>query len=139
MKTKFKFIDLFAGIGGFRIAFEAAGGECVFSSEINKFARHTYTANYCDEEIHWRDADKIEDNEELYGDIRKVEIDQDIPDFDVLTAGFPCPTFSLAGVSKRNSLGRKHGFEDEDKGQLFFEIVKILKKKKPVKKIMELS
>jgi len=128
---KFKFIDLFAGIGGFRIAFESAGGECVFSSEINKFARHTYTANYHKETIHWKDAEKIDNHEELFGDIRKVDIEKDIPDFDILAAGFPCPTFSLAGVSKRNSLGRKHGFDDEEKGQLFFEIVKILKAKQP--------
>jgi len=129
--SRLKFIDLFAGIGGFRIAFEAAECECVFSSEIDKFARHTYSKNYLDETIHWRKAEKISQHEELYGDIRKVDIERDIPDFNILAAGFPCPTFSVAGISKRNALGRKSGLEDEDKGQLFFEITRILEAKKP--------
>jgi len=129
--NKLKFIDLFAGIGGFRIAFEAAECECVFTSEINKFAMHTYTKNYKAETIHWRDFKKINNHPELYSDIRQVDIKNDIPDFDILAAGFPCPTFSLAGISKRNALGLKSGIEDEEKGQLFFEIVDILKEKKP--------
>jgi len=129
--SNFKFIDLFAGIGGFRLAFEAAGCECVFTSEINKFAMHTYTKNYMDEEIHWRDNDRVKEHPELFGDIRQVDIKKEIPEFDILTAGFPCPTFSLAGISKRNALGLKSGIEDEEKGQLFFEIVKVLREKKP--------
>ncbi|MDO5464827.1 MAG: DNA (cytosine-5-)-methyltransferase [Akkermansia sp.] len=111
----FTFIDLFAGIGGFRQAFQNAGGKCVFSSEWNKYAQKTYAANY---------------GEIPYGDIRSIPKDQ-IPTHDVLCAGFPCQPFSLAGVSKKNSLGRKHGFEDETQGTLFFEIKEILRLKRP--------
>lgn len=111
----FTFIDLFAGIGGFRQAFQAAGGKCVFSSEWNKYAQKTYQANY---------------GEIPYGDIREIPKEQ-IPNHDVLCAGFPCQPFSLAGVSKKNSLGRKHGFEDETQGTLFFEIKEILRLKRP--------
>lgn len=111
----FTFIDLFAGIGGFRQAFQAVGGKCVFSSEWNKYAQKTYAANY---------------GEMPYGDIRSIPKEQ-IPKHDVLCAGFPCQPFSLAGVSKKNSLGRKHGFEDETQGTLFFEIKEILRIKRP--------
>lgn len=111
----FTFIDLFAGIGGFRQAFQQAGGKCVFSSEWNKYAQKTYLANY---------------GELPYGDIRSIPKEQ-IPSHDVLCAGFPCQPFSLAGVSKKNSLGRKHGFEDETQGTLFFEIKEILRLKRP--------
>jgi DNA (cytosine-5)-methyltransferase 1 len=111
----FTFIDLFAGIGGIRIAFQKAGGKCVFSSEWDKFAKQTYQANF---------------GEYPYGDIRQI-IKSEIPDHDVLCAGFPCQPFSLAGVSKKNSLGRKHGFEDETQGTLFFEIKEILRIKRP--------
>lgn len=111
----FTFIDLFAGIGGFRQAFQSAGGKCVFSSEWDKYAKKTYEANY---------------GETPYGDIRKIK-KAEIPDHDVLCAGFPCQPFSLAGVSKKNSLGRKHGFEDETQGTLFFEIKEILRIKRP--------
>ncbi|MBE6420445.1 MAG: DNA (cytosine-5-)-methyltransferase [Akkermansiaceae bacterium] len=114
-KWDFTFIDLFAGIGGFRQAFQAAGGKCVFSSEWNKYAQKTYAANY---------------GEIPYGDIRAIPKEQ-IPTHDVLCAGFPCQPFSLAGVSKKNSLGRKHGFEDETQGTLFFEIKEILRLKRP--------
>ena len=93
----FTFVDLFAGIGGMRMGFEAAGGRCVFTSEWNPFARHTYTANFG--EAH-----------PIAGDIREVEADS-IPDHDLLLAGFPCQPFSIAGVSKKNALGRPHGFE----------------------------
>lgn len=110
-----KFIDLFAGIGGMRLGFEAAGGECVFSSEIDKYARQTYEANFGDEPA---------------GDIRGIDA-ADIPDHDVLCAGFPCQPFSIAGVSKNNSLGRPTGFDDETRGTLFFEIARILREKKP--------
>jgi len=111
----FTFIDLFAGIGGFRQAFQSVGGKCVFSSEWDKYAKQTYQANY---------------GETPYGDIRKLP-KESIPDHDVLCAGFPCQPFSLAGVSKKNSLRRKHGFEDETQGTLFFEIKEILRLKRP--------
>jgi len=114
-KWNFTFIDLFAGIGGFRIAFQNAGGKCVFSSEWDKYAQQTYAANF---------------GEFPYGDIRNIS-KSEIPDHDVLCAGFPCQPFSLAGVSKKNSLGRKHGFEDETQGTLFFEIKEILRVKRP--------
>lgn len=112
---QFTFIDLFAGIGGFRQAMQSVGGKCVFSSEWDKYAKQTYAANY---------------GEMPYGDIRKIKEDW-IPDHDVLCAGFPCQPFSLAGVSKKNSMGRKHGFADETQGTLFFDIARILKKKRP--------
>ncbi len=114
-KWNFSFIDLFAGIGGFRIAFQKAGGKCVFSSEWDMHAKKTYARNF---------------GEVPYGDIRAISKDS-IPDHDVLCAGFPCQPFSLAGVSKKNSLGRKHGFEDETQGTLFFEIKEILRLKRP--------
>ena len=114
-ETKLRFIDLFCGIGGFRIAFERAGGECVFSCDWDKYSRVTYEANF---------------NEIPHGDIYKVGIG-DIPQHDILCAGFPCQPFSLAGVSKKNSLGRKHGFEDEKQGNLFFQIAGVLDYHKP--------
>ncbi len=114
-KTEFTFIDLFAGIGGFRIAFQSVGGRCVFSSEWDKYAKKTYEANF---------------GEVPYGDIRKIKKNS-IPDHDVLLAGFPCQPFSLAGISKKKSLGRKHGFEDETQGTLFLEIEEILRQKQP--------
>lgn len=114
-KPKFKFIDLFAGIGGIRLAYQNAGGKCVFSSEYNKFAKVTYEANF---------------GEVPFGDITKID-EKQIPDHDVLLAGFPCQPFSIAGVSKKNSLGKKHGFLDETQGTLFFDIARILKEKKP--------
>jgi len=117
--STFKFIDLFAGIGGTRLGFEDVGGRCVFTSEKDKFARETYTQNFQDKDNH------VFDN-----DITKVEA-KEIPDHDVLLAGFPCQPFSLAGVSKKKSLGRAHGFLDETQGTLFFEIAKILKAKRP--------
>ncbi|MDR2431482.1 MAG: DNA (cytosine-5-)-methyltransferase [Candidatus Margulisbacteria bacterium] len=117
----FKFIDLFAGIGGFHQAFASLGGECVFASDWNEPARKTYKANY---------------GIEPFGDIREVTSAQ-IPDFDILCAGFPCQPFSIAGVSKKNSLGRKHGFEDETQGTLFFEIIRLIKETRP--KIMFLE
>ncbi len=114
-KPKFTFIDLFAGIGGFRIAFQSLGGKCVFSSEIDQFAKKTYEANF---------------GEIPFGDITKIA-EMDIPDFDILLAGFPCQPFSLAGVSKKQSLGREHGFKDKTQGTLFFDIKRILKAKRP--------
>ena len=115
LNPKFKFIDIFAGIGGFRIAMQSNGGKCVFSCEWDKYAQQTYAANF---------------GEVPYGDIRKID-EKEIPDHDVLCAGFPCQPFSLAGVSKKNSMGRKHGFEDETQGTLFFELARIIKYKRP--------
>lgn len=109
------FIDLFAGIGGMRIAFENAGGHCVYSNEWNKYSQQTYFANF---------------GEMPDGDITKVEATS-IPDHDVLVAGFPCQPFSIAGVSKKISLGRATGFEDKTQGTLFFDVCRILKAKRP--------
>ncbi len=114
-KANFTFIDLFAGIGGMRLAFEEAGGECVYSNEWNKFSQQTYMANFGD----------MPD-----GDITQVNAD-DIPAHDVLVAGFPCQPFSIAGVSKKNSLGRATGFADKTQGTLFFDVCRILEAKRP--------
>ncbi|WP_052123212.1 DNA (cytosine-5-)-methyltransferase [Flavobacterium beibuense] len=114
-KPEFKFIDLFAGIGGIRLAYQNLGGKCVFTSEWDSFSKKTYEANF---------------GEVPFGDITKID-EKDIPDHDVLLAGFPCQPFSIAGVSKKNSLGRKHGFLDETQGTLFFDIARILKHKRP--------
>lgn len=111
----FTFIDLFAGIGGMRIAFEQNGGQCVYSNEWNKYCQQTYFANF---------------GEQPEGDITKVDAST-IPDHDILVAGFPCQPFSIAGVSKKNSLGRATGFEDKTQGTLFFDVCRILKAKRP--------
>ena len=121
MQEKFTFIDLFAGIGGMRIAFEKSGGRCVFSSEWNKFSQQTYEANFGD----------VPD-----GDITKIKA-EDIPNHDILVGGFPCQPFSIAGVSSKKALGRKHGFEDETQGTLFFDIVRIIREKKPMAFLLE--
>lgn len=121
---QFKFIDLFAGIGGFRLALQGCGGECVFSCEWDTAAKQTYFANF---------------GEYPFGDIRQFtnpslndsEIDALIPDHDVLAAGFPCQPFSHAGVSARQSLGKKHGFECNTQGTLFFDLVRVAKVKRP--------
>lgn len=127
--AKFTFIDLFAGIGGMRLAFEAAGGQCVATCEWNKYARKTYAANFA-----------IADHP-FYEDIREVtstaQSIRAIPDHDVLVAGFPCQPFSIAGVSKKNALGTPHGFACEAQGTLFFEIAKIIKAKKPKAFLLE--
>ncbi len=112
---KLKFIDLFAGIGGTRLAFEKAGCKCVFSSEWDKFAQQTYEANF---------------GEKPKGDIRQIP-GSEIPDHDILVAGFPCQPFSISGVSKKNALGKPHGFDDPTQGTLFFEIKRILQDKQP--------
>ncbi|MBN4060882.1 DNA (cytosine-5-)-methyltransferase [bacterium AH-315-I18] len=114
-KMPFVFIDLFAGIGGLRLGLEAAGGQCVFSSEWDKFSQKTYAAWY---------------GETPFGDINKVNMSE-IPDHDILSAGFPCQPFSIAGVSKKNSLGKAHGFDDPTQGTLFFQVAKIVEVKKP--------
>ena len=115
---------MFAGIGGFRIALQNLGGNCVFSSEINKSARETYYSNFG--EIPDGDIRKFTGNH-----ISDGELDLLIPDHNVLTAGFPCQPFSLAGVSARNYLGQQHGFSDKDKGNLFFDIARIVEVKRP--------
>ena len=119
--TGFTFIDLFAGIGGMRIAYEKAGGHCVYSNEWNKYSQQTYFANF---------------GEIPEGDITKVDA-KDIPDHDILVAGFPCQPFSIAGVSKKQSLGRATGFEDKTQGTLFFDVCRILKEKRPKAFLLE--
>ena len=115
LKSQFTFIDLFAGIGGMRLAYENVGGRCVYSNEWNKYSQQTYYANF---------------GEQPVGDITKVDA-KTIPDHDILVAGFPCQPFSIAGVSKKISLGRKTGFEDKTQGTLFFDVCRILKEKRP--------
>lgn len=119
----FTFIDLFAGIGGIRKGFEAVGGKCIFTSEWDSYAQKTYRANF-------------PDDHEIVGDITKVEA-QDIPVHDVLLAGFPCQPFSIAGVSKKNALGREHGFMDKAQGTLFFDVLRILKHHRPAAFLLE--
>lgn len=116
-----RFIDLFCGIGGFRYAFERTGAHCVFSSDWDKYSQITYQANF---------------GEKPHGDIHTVAV-ADIPAHDILCGGFPCQPFSLAGVSKKNSLGRKHGFDDEKQGNLFFSIADIIDYHKPAAFVLE--
>jgi DNA (cytosine-5)-methyltransferase 1 len=113
--SKFTFIDLFAGIGGMRLAFEKQGGQCVFSCEWDKYCQKTYFDNF---------------GVIPHGDIRQV-YEKDIPNHDILIAGFPCQPFSIAGVSKKNSLGRATGFLDKTQGTLFFDVVRIINEKRP--------
>ena len=114
---RFTFIDLFAGMGGFRLAMQAQGGKCVFSSEWNPFAQKTYLANF---------------GEMPFGDITKEETKRYIPQyFDILCAGFPCQPFSIAGVSKKKSLGRETGFRDKTQGTLFFDVADIISRHRP--------
>jgi DNA (cytosine-5)-methyltransferase 1 len=120
----FRFIDLFAGIGGIRRGFETIGGQCVFTSEWDEYAQKTYRANYPD------------DAHPIAGDITKVDT-ANIPDHDVLLAGFPCQPFSIAGVSKKNSLGRAHGFECDTQGTLFFDVARIIADKRPKAFLLE--
>lgn len=112
---RFTFIDLFAGIGGIRLAYQQLGGRCVFSSEWDKHAKITYERNF---------------GELPFGDIRNIK-ESEIPDHDILLAGFPCQPFSIAGVSKKNALGKEHGFKDLTQGTLFFDIARILDAKRP--------
>lgn len=112
----YTFIDLFAGIGGMRIAYEKAGARCVYSNEWNKYCQKTYYANF---------GDQPDD------DITQVNADTDIPQHDILVAGFPCQPFSIAGVSKKQSLGRATGFEDKTQGTLFFDVCRVIKTKRP--------
>ena len=121
--ANFKFIDLFAGIGGIRIAFESIGGKCIFTSEINEWSKKTYLANFGNES-------------EFIGDIVTFS-ENEIPDHDVLLAGFPCQPFSIAGVTKKNSLGQPHGFECATQGTLFFDVARIIKAKQPKAFLLE--
>ncbi len=122
--AEFAFIDLFAGIGGFRKGFESIGGQCVFTSEWDKYSRQTYIANYGI-------------GHPIVGDIEKSENLAQIPKHDVLLAGFPCQPFSIAGVSKKQSLGRPHGFKDPTQGTLFFSIKRIIEKHQPAAFLLE--
>jgi DNA (cytosine-5)-methyltransferase 1 len=123
--SEFTFADLFAGIGGIRLAFEEVGGRCCFTSEWDPHARRTYSANFRD------------DHEHVFaGDITKVDA-REVPRHDVLLAGFPCQPFSIAGVSKKNSLGRSHGFADETQGTLFFDIARIIEARRPKAILLE--
>jgi DNA (cytosine-5)-methyltransferase 1 len=136
-KYDFTFIDLFAGIGGIRRGFEGVGGKCVFTSEYDKYAVKTYLANfYCDHDIHG-DIKEITQPEGKTKEQAYKHIQKSIPNHDVLLAGFPCQPFSIAGVSKKNSLGRAHGFEDETQGTLFFDVARIIEAKKPVAVMLE--
>lgn len=121
--SRFRVIDLFAGIGGIRMGFEAHGGECVFTSEWNDFSKKTYVENYGD-------------GHTFVGDIIPFPA-QDVPDHDVLLGGFPCQPFSIAGVSKKNSMGRPHGFECNTQGTLFFDVARIIATKRPKAFLLE--
>ena len=111
------FVDLFAGIGGMRIGFERAGCRCVWSNDNNRFCAQTYIDNFVADDF-------------ILGDIAEIPASE-IPDFDILCAGFPCQPFSIAGVSKKKSLDKPHGFEDETQGTLFYDIIRIIREKQP--------
>lgn len=138
----FKFIDLFAGIGGIRRGFEEVGGQCVFTSEWNEPAVRTYKANYyCDPASHTFNTDirkiTLSENEDVSESAAYASIKETIPEHDVLLAGFPCQPFSIAGVSKKNALGRAHGFECKTQGTLFFDVARILAARKPAAFVLE--
>lgn len=116
-EIRFSFIDLFAGIGGIRAAFEEIGGQCVFTSEWDSYAQKTYAENF-------------RDGHAIAGDITQVAA-ENIPHHDLLLAGFPCQPFSIAGVSKKNALGKAHGFACETQGTLFFDVARIIDAKRP--------
>ena len=121
----FRFIDLFAGIGGLRLGFESAGGRCVFTSEWDPFSRQTYALNF-------------RDNHEIGGDVRQYSQNPElVPEHDVLLAGFPCQPFSIAGVSKKNALGRPHGFLCDTQGTLFFDTAQIIAHHRPAAFVLE--
>ncbi len=124
-QPNFRFIDLFAGIGGLRLGFESIGGRCVFTSEWDRFSQETYRANF-------------PDNHEIGGDVRAYSAQPDlIPEHDVLLAGFPCQPFSIAGVSKKNALGRPHGFLCDTQGTLFFDTAQIIAHHRPAAFVLE--
>lgn len=117
------FVDLFAGIGGLRMGFETSGAQCVFTSEWDKYAVQTYSENF-------------QSTHQIAGDITKVTVSE-VPNHDILIAGFPCQPFSVAGVSKKNSLGRSHGFLDKTQGTLFFNVAAIIAEKRPKAFLLE--
>ncbi|MFM0665802.1 DNA (cytosine-5-)-methyltransferase [Paraburkholderia sediminicola] len=123
--AQFRFVDLFAGIGGIRMGFEAHGGDCVFTSEWNDFSTKTYRENYPAGGEH-----------ALIGDIVSFPAEE-VPSHDVLLGGFPCQPFSIAGVSKKNALGRPHGFECTTQGTLFFDVARIIAAKRPAAFLLE--
>ncbi|MBX9860207.1 MAG: DNA (cytosine-5-)-methyltransferase, partial [Sphingomonas sp.] len=123
--TAFRFVDLFAGIGGLRIGFQGIGGHCVFTSEWDRNAQETYQRNF-------------RDNHPVHGDIRRYSENPDlVPEHDVLLAGFPCQPFSIAGVSKKNALGRPHGFLCDTQGTLFFDTAQIIAHHRPAAFVLE--
>ena len=140
--AKFRFVDLFAGIGGIRKGFEELGGLCVFTSEWNKFAVRTYKANFYsygdyhvfNEDIRDVTLSKLEGISECEA---YAHINSQIPDHEILLAGFPCQPFSIAGVSKKNSMGNAHGFECDTQGTLFFDVARIIKAKQPKAFVLE--
>src|SRR5579883_2870551 len=123
-KPSFHFIDLFAGIGGLRLGFESIGGKCVFTCEWDRYSQQTYRANFPDDE------------HDIAGDIRQVH-ESEIPEHDILLAGFPCQPFSIAGVSKKNALGRPHGFLCDTQGTLFFDLAQIIAHHQPSAFLLE--
>jgi DNA (cytosine-5)-methyltransferase 1 len=126
--TKFTFIDLFAGIGGLRRPFEEIGGDCIFTAEWDRFSRETYSANFPDESA----------DHEFAEDIRPYAAQpKRVPKHDVLLAGFPCQPFSIAGVSKKNALGRPHGFLCDTQGTLFYDLAKIIERRSPAAFLLE--
>lgn len=126
-ETGFRFVDLFAGIGGIRTAFDGIGGECVMTSEWDSYARMTYETNFPSDEG---------SGHTFEGDITAVR-EHDVPDHDVLLGGFPCQPFSIAGVSKKNALGRAHGFLDPTQGTLFFDVKRVIDAKRPAAFLLE--
>ncbi|WP_432256616.1 DNA (cytosine-5-)-methyltransferase [Limimaricola sp. AA108-03] len=127
--SSFSFVDLFAGIGGLRRPFEDIGGRCVFTSEWDRFSRETYAANF---------PEPADSEHRLEGDIRPFAADPStIPEHDVLLAGFPCQPFSIAGVSKKNALGRPHGFLCDTQGTLFYDLAKIIAHHRPPAFLLE--
>lgn len=115
VQLPFQFIDLFCGIGGLRLGLESVGGHCALSCDYDKYAAKTYE--------HWYGENPL-------GDVTELDHAK-IPDHDLLAAGFPCQPFSIAGVSKKNSLGRQHGFKDQTQGTLFFHLAEIIASKQP--------
>jgi len=122
-ESGFRFIDLFAGIGGLRIAAESIGGRCVFTSEWDSYAQKIYEANF-------------HDDRPVAGDIQQINA-SDIPQHDFLVAGFPCQPFSIAGVSKANALGRKHGFDHATQGTLFHDVARVIDCHRPAGFLLE--
>jgi len=125
----FRFVDLFAGIGGLRRPFEEIGGCCVFTSEWDHFCKETYTANF---------PESADSDHKFVGDIRPyAENPETMPNHDVLLAGFPCQPFSIAGVSKKNALGQPHGFLCSTQGTLFYDLAKIIDYHRPPAFLLE--